>query len=121
MKTEGSLIGAGVYEIRNTVTGEAYVGATNDLKARERTHRYALRSGKAGSYLLQEAWNRDGEPAFLFRVLVNLPEEDCVLGWRYCERVEEEYIRQLQPAYNVKGKPWYSPNKRHEQIVRAHQ
>jgi hypothetical protein len=52
-----------------------------------------LRKGRSQSYLLQEAWNKWGETAFLFSVLV------------YCESSQLREIEQLllfkwSPAYN---------------------
>lgn len=64
-----------VYAIENTRNGGMYVGSTADYKSRWRTHRSALRRGKHHSFILQKAWDKHGEVAFLFRLLVVCPRD----------------------------------------------
>lgn len=81
-----------VYAIRNTVNGGMYVGSTTAFKSRWHTHRSALRRGIHHSFVLQRAWNKYGESAFEFKVLVVCPRS---------ERIE--YENRLMPLqrYNV--------------------
>ena len=60
---------AGVYAIKNTVTGRHYVGSSIDLARRRRTHFRQLRAGNHKSVKLQNSWNKHGEAAFEFVVL----------------------------------------------------
>ncbi len=59
----------GVYEIRNTVTGECYIGKADSFEARWKLHRDTLRERRHHNHLLQAAWNSYGEDAFEFTVL----------------------------------------------------
>lgn len=48
----------GVYQLRNTVTGDLYVGSSKTLKERLKTHLSALRRGKHENPYLQHAWDK---------------------------------------------------------------
>jgi group I intron endonuclease len=68
--------GAGyVYAIRNRVNGHAYIGSTKGYKARWHTHRSALRRKVHHSFILQRAWDKHGEDAFEFKILLVCPLE----------------------------------------------
>jgi|GEM_PF-5761585 len=88
----------GLYEIRNTVTGDIYIGAWNHTPTRLSKHRAALVRGRHHSKRLQEDWNTYGPDAFAFQVMRILSDGDGL--W------EEEAlaILDLKPAYNT-GKP----------------
>jgi len=60
---------SGVYEIRNTKSGKAYVGSTKDLNKRERKHFQALDRRDHPNPILQKAYDKHGEKAMEFRVL----------------------------------------------------
>jgi group I intron endonuclease len=59
-----------VYAIVNTLNGSKYIGSTLNPKSRWGTHRCLLRKGKHHSFILQKAWNKYGEAAFRFDVLL---------------------------------------------------
>lgn len=88
----------GIYEIRNSLTGECYIGASWDVTDRWRDHRSALRHNKHHNSALQTAWNTYGADAFVFAVIYELSDDEGL--W------EEESlaIQERQPAYNA-GKP----------------
>lgn len=67
---------AGIYMIRNSVTGDAYYGSAVDLRRRSQTHASALRNGRHGNARLQYSWNKHGEAAFTFAVLAVLERDD---------------------------------------------
>ena len=58
-----------IYKIINTENGKFYVGSTLDTRERFRTHRCKLRANKHHCAHLQAAWNKYGEPAFVFKVV----------------------------------------------------
>lgn len=60
------------YAIRNTVTGEWYVGMTRDPGQRFKAHRSALDSGRHTCGALQTAWAFHGPDAFAFEELEQL-------------------------------------------------
>lgn len=50
--------------------GRAYIGQASDIKNRWSAHKGQLRRGKHVTPRLQNAWNKHGEAAFSFRVLL---------------------------------------------------
>ncbi len=67
---------AGVYIIRNKITGRVYVGSSYRIEFRLGQHRRALRRGKHYSLHLQRAWNCYGESAFEFEAVEVVPEPE---------------------------------------------
>ena len=70
-------INAGVYKIRNVISGRAYVGRAVDIQKRWNQHRHHLRAGNHHSRPLQHSWKKHGEAAFEFQILeiTSLDEE----------------------------------------------
>ena len=89
----------GVYELRNIVTGEYYIGSTNDAHKRKLTHFQHLRRGEHHSMRLQIAFNTYGEDAFEFNLIQEVLTEDVY-------KVEQTYLDAETPYYNV-GKHAY--------------
>ncbi len=96
----------GIYVITNTVTGEQYVGMSQNVAYRFWQHREMLRKGQHHNSLLQVAWNRDGEAAFLFEGLEEMPpstEQDWHLRnqeeLRWLRYAEWQWQKKLNPAY----------------------
>jgi group I intron endonuclease len=63
-----------VYKIINLTDAKFYVGSTVKVKERFRTHRRQLRNGTHHCRHLQNAWNRDGEDHFVFRVVATVAD-----------------------------------------------
>lgn len=84
----------GIYEILNTVNGKRYIGSTCGFEKRWRAHRSELRAGKHQGPKLQNAWNKYGERAFQFNIMLLCPD-GCLR-----ER-EQQYIDVLLPEYNT--------------------
>jgi len=61
---------SGVYEIKRTKTGDRYAGSSADVHVRFDVHRRALRGGYHINGHLQSAWDKYGEKAFEFNVLL---------------------------------------------------
>ena len=84
---------SGVYTIQNVVSGATYVGSARRFKRRFSQHRTALRGGYHQNSHLQHAWNKYGEQAFEFKVLlICLPE--------HMQDYEQRCLDSLSPAYN---------------------
>ena len=66
---------AGVYCVRNTVTGRVLLGSSVNLHGPLNRHRTELRLGSHRCEQLQEDWNRLGEDAFAFELLATVPAE----------------------------------------------
>jgi GIY-YIG catalytic domain len=57
----------GVYRI--TGPSRVYVGSSDDIPRRWKSHLSQLRGGRHHNYRLQAAWNEHGEAAFAFTVM----------------------------------------------------
>lgn len=86
----------GIYRITCTVTGRIYIGSAFRLGDRWRNHRNNLRRGTHHNRILQRAWDKYTEDAFVFDVLeyVLIPE---LLTTR-----EQHYFDTFQP-FGEKG------------------
>lgn len=58
-----------VYVIRNTITNRVYVGSSNCIARRLKTHRRELALGNHGNEHLQRSWNIHGERSFVFEIV----------------------------------------------------
>lgn len=67
---------AGIYRVRNKVSGRALIGATMNLEGRLNRHRFQLKTGTHPIPELQADWNRHGPDAFEFTVLDTLKPRD---------------------------------------------
>jgi group I intron endonuclease len=82
---------AGIYIIRNQVSGKAYVGQSIELNQRVRDHLRELRKGTHFNKHLQSAWNQDGEDAFKFEILEFCDQEQL-------DDREIKHIAQIEPT-----------------------
>jgi group I intron endonuclease len=69
----------GIYKIINVVNNKFYVGGAVDLKRRRIRHFSELRTGKHNNKHLQAAWDKYGEPAFIFVVLEEVDDSVNIL------------------------------------------
>jgi hypothetical protein len=60
---------AGIYRLRNRFTGAAYIGATNNLRARCSGHFSKLVRG-TGATKIQRSYNQFGKDSLIFEVLL---------------------------------------------------
>ena len=85
---------SGIYRILNTATGKAYYGSSACLRNRWRRHLLDLRKGQHHSRHLQRAWNKYGEAAFVFEVLVHTAEE-------HLFALEQVFLNMHPKSYNA--------------------
>lgn len=85
---------SGVYCIFNSINGKKYVGSSKNIYCRWQKHRALLRKGTHWNGHLQNAWNKYGEEAFKFIVLLKCKETDLLAK-------EQSYIDSLKPEYNI--------------------
>lgn len=91
----------GVYGILNRITGKWYVGSSIELSKRMGRHLWELRTGRHHSQKLQRSFDKHGETAFEFKVLLTCVEADVHL-------FEQRAINVLKSAshgYNVAAEP----------------
>jgi hypothetical protein len=65
----------GIFAIRCSVTGEAWVGSSPNLSAAQNSYWFQLRMGRYRNLLLQNAWKEHGEQAFTLEVLEQLDDD----------------------------------------------
>jgi hypothetical protein len=63
----------GVYAIVHKPSGWAYIGCSENVQHRWRSHRLQLKAGRHHSPALQAAWDRDGAAAFECKLLEPVP------------------------------------------------
>jgi hypothetical protein len=67
---------AGVYRVRDAVTGGYFLGSSLNLPGILNRHRFSLELGRERCRDLQRAWAADGPEAFVFEVLDTLEPSD---------------------------------------------
>lgn len=82
---------AGVYKVTNTITGDFYIGSSQNIKQRWATHKSPSKWKKQPNSKLYKAMAEFGLDNFKFEVL----EETTDLREK-----EQYYIEQLRPVYN---------------------
>ncbi|HUY79508.1 MAG TPA: GIY-YIG nuclease family protein [Ktedonobacterales bacterium] len=96
LSDQGSSSGkCGIYAIVNTVTHEKYIGSSSNIAVRFIRHKALLRRGKHHAPRLQKAWDTYGEEVFELVVLETLATIERL------EEVEQQYIDEQRPVYNV--------------------
>ena len=60
---------AGVYAIRNQITGRVLVAGSTNVQGALNRHRFELRDGQHRNARLAQDWAEHGETSFLFEVL----------------------------------------------------
>jgi group I intron endonuclease len=85
---------AGIYMIKNKITGDCYVGKTEDLKSRWLTHKSALNRNIHANKVLQSDWNEYGKENFEYIIL-----EKCI--WHEIDNKENEHVTKHRPKYNI--------------------
>lgn len=85
----------GVYEIKNIITGNVYIGSSINAKQRFSEHKRALKRGSHTNKHLQRAWDKHGEKHFLF-VLKRVVFEKKFLIFH-----EQNLIDKYHPEYNI--------------------
>jgi hypothetical protein len=65
----------GIFAVRCSAGGEVWVGSSPNLNAAQNSLWFQLRGGLSRHRMLQEAWKRHGEEAFLLEVLEQFDDE----------------------------------------------
>lgn len=89
---------SGIYIIFNSITGDYYIGSSEDTRRRKNTHQYNMVTGKGGgNVLLRKHAIKYGVDCFLFLLIHKVPKgtlSDAELFW----------INSLSPFYNIHTK-----------------
>jgi hypothetical protein len=92
---------AGIYAVRCTATGEAWIGATPELSTRQNRIWFSLRLGSHREPSLQAAWNAHGADAFIFEPVEAIDTEGLDSFGR-ASRLKERRAHWIQ-TLNAKG------------------
>ena len=65
----------GIFAVRCSATGEAWIGSSPNLDAARNSLWFQLRAGRYRNTLLQQVWTQHGEDAFSFEVLEQFDDE----------------------------------------------
>lgn len=84
----------GIYKIESP-SGNFYIGSSTDVARRVRTHKTDLRLGRHINSALQNAANKHGVDALVFSEIA------CVLSRAHLRDVEQQFIDELTPEYNI--------------------
>lgn len=91
--------GLGIYCIENTITKVSYIGSSESLRSRLKSHFNDLRANRHASNHFQNSYNKYGERAFTPSILEHCIEEELI-------KIEQSYFDQLffaQEYINSKG------------------
>lgn len=86
---------SGVYEIKNTINNNCYIGSSCNLHVRILNHKGMLKNNKHHSIILQRAYNKYGKDNFEFNILQTCNCNEVI-------QLEQKYIDELKPKYNIK-------------------
>jgi hypothetical protein len=98
---------AGIYQIRNLVSGKVLVGSSDSLYGRLNRHRFELRVGSDRCQALQAEFNQLGEAAFAFEIAEILkPSDDPDFSLELAlSELEQRWVEKIQPfgerSYNT--------------------
>lgn len=82
----------GIYMIRNKINGKIYIGQSNSIEQRLKSHQYELNKNKHANKHLNRAWNKYGENNFEFKII-----EECDVN--ILDDKERYYIKKFD-AFN---------------------
>lgn len=85
---------SGIYQIRNQISGNRYIGSAIDLRKRWQRHLAALHCGQHHNPHLQSAFDKYGEEAFIFEILKYVAPKNLI-------EYEQYYFDLLKPEYNI--------------------
>lgn len=85
---------SGIYEIKNKVNNNIYIGSAISLSDRKNLHFSQLKRGIHHSIILQKAYNKYGKNSLIFKILEYCNIENLI-------EKEQYYIDTLRPIYNI--------------------
>ena len=84
----------GIYQIKNNISGNRYIGQSSDIVGRRKEHKHKLRHNKHENPHLQKSFHKYGMDAFTFSVLLYCDPYNLSLYEQLC-------IDHLKPEYNI--------------------
>ena len=91
---------SGVYKITNTITGDFYIGSSNNIKRRWKEHKIPSTLNKCPNNPLYLDMKKYGVDKFEFQVIAEVEPGQL-------KETEQEFIEKLKPTYNSnRAKGW---------------
>jgi len=84
----------GIYQIRNVINNDVYIGSAIDFYQRKKKHFNSLKNNTHHSRHLQSAIKKYGIDKFVFEKLATCPNE-------YLLKLEQWFINEIKPNYNI--------------------
>jgi len=85
----------GIYNIRNIINNNIYIGSASNLKNRWNVHKHKLSNNKHVNIHLQRAFNKYGSENFIFEVIEYVDKYNLIIR-------EQNWIDFFQPEYNIR-------------------
>ena len=82
-----------VYKITNTITGDFYIGSSNNIKRRWNEHKCKSRWNRCSNNQLYKDMQEYGKDKFVFEILAEVEEDKL-------KEIEQQFIETLKPTYN---------------------
>ena len=98
---------SGVYKITNTVTGDFYIGSSNDVKQRWAHHKIPSRWKQYPNNQMYLDMRKYGVDKFVFEVLEEVEES-------FLKEKEQYFIETLNPTYNNRNAKGWDIERRKE-------
>jgi group I intron endonuclease len=93
----------GVYGILNTITSKWYIGSSIELSKRMGRHLWELRKGVHHSTKLQRSFDKHGESAFQFKILLVCEAKDAEMFETRAIKSYDSYLNGYNVAAEAKG------------------
>ena len=84
---------SGIYKITNTITGDFYIGSSNNVKLRWREHKWPSTWNRCKSNPMYQDMQKYGTDKFAFEILTEVEPE-------HLKETEQYFIETLKPIYN---------------------
>ena len=91
---------SGIYRITNTITGDFYIGSSNDVKRRWNEHKCKSKWNEQPNNQMYIDMRKHGVDKFVFEIIEEVEENKL-------KEAEQQFIETLQPSYNqMNAKGW---------------
>jgi group I intron endonuclease len=74
----------GIYMIKCIANDKTYIGSSNDVMRRLKTHKRELKNGSHNNLLLQHEYTKYGADKFTFKIIDQNLEEELLLAYEKC-------------------------------------
>lgn len=107
----------GIYEIKNTQTGQCYIGQSNNIPSRWASHFAALGRGKHNLCVMQRDWVIYGPDNFVASVVKIVDDESTLLAEEAA--IARKYIDSGTKLYNSRIDGWLNEEELAAQVARV--